>query len=123
VAERIPRRGLVILISDLFDDPSSILEALHHFRYRNHELVLFHTMAEEELSFPFIKFSRFRDLENRRHRIRIEPDTIRATYLEKVRAFIDQIESGCGNLQADYIPLNTNQKFEQVLSKYLSQRK
>lgn len=123
VAERIPRRGLVILISDLFDDPDEILEALHHFHFRNHEVVVFHTMAEEELTFPFRKFSHFRDLEKRNHRIKIEPDTIRATYLEKLRTFIDQIESGCSKLQADYIPLNTKQNFEQVLSHYLGQRK
>ena len=123
VAERLPQRGLVILISDLFDEPDEILEALHHFHYRHHELVLFHTMAEEELTFPFKKFSHFRDLENRSHRIAIEPDTIRATYLEKIRNFIDQIESGCSKLQADYIPLNTKQKFEEVLSNYLGQRR
>ena len=80
-------------------------------------------MAEEELSFPFKKFSNFRNLENSSQRIRIEPDTIRATYLEKIRAFINQIESGCGKLQADYIPLNTKTKYEQTLSSYLSQRK
>ena len=123
VAERIPQRGLVILISDLFDDPDDILEALHHFHHRNHELIIFHTMAEEELTFPFKKFSHFRDLEKRNQRVRVEPDTIRATYLAKIRAFIDQIETGCGKLQADYIPLNTKQKFEEVLSSYLSQRK
>ncbi|MFT5106923.1 MAG: hypothetical protein ACI9UA_002549 [Pseudoalteromonas tetraodonis] len=123
VAERIPQRGLVILISDLFDDPAEILEALHHFRYRNHELVIFHTMAEEELSFPFKKFSKFSNLENRNQRIRVEPETIRATYLEKIRAFIEQISSGCGKLHADYVPLNTKQNYEQVISNYLSQRR
>jgi uncharacterized protein (DUF58 family) len=123
VAERIPQRGLVILISDLFDDPAKILEALHHFRYRHHELILFHTMAEEELTFPFKKFSGFKDLERNGAPIRVEPDTIRATYLENIRTFIDQIESGCGKLQADYVPLNTKQRFDQVLSKYLSKRK
>ena len=56
VAERIPKRGLVILISDLFDDPSEVVEALHHFNYRQHELVVFHVLAEEELSFPFQSF-------------------------------------------------------------------
>jgi len=122
IAERIPRRGLVILISDLFDEPDEILEALHHFHYRDHELVIFHTMAEEELSFPFKKFSHFRDLENPAHRLRVDPDTIRATYLEKVRAFVDQIESACGKLHADYIPLNTKLPFEQVLSDYLARR-
>ena len=80
-------------------------------------------MAEEELTFPFKKFSHFRDLEDRSHRIRIEPDTIRATYLEKIRKFIDQIEGGCGKLRADYVPLNTKQNFEDVLSHYLAQRR
>ena len=123
IAERIPQRGLVILISDLFDEPDEILEALHHFSYRNHELVIFHTMAEEELSFPFKKFSHFRDLESPQQRLRIDPDTIRATYLEKVRTFIDQIEGACGKLHADYIPLSTGFAFEQVLSDYLARRR
>ena len=52
VAERIPKRGLVILVSDLFDDPARIVEALHHFDFRQHELVFFHLLAEEELTFP-----------------------------------------------------------------------
>jgi len=53
IAERVHRRGLVIIISDLFDDPEELLNALHHFRYRKHEVVLIHVMAEEELTFPF----------------------------------------------------------------------
>ena len=123
VAERIPRRGLVILISDLFDDPEEILEALHHFHYRNHELIVFHTMAEEELTFPFKKFSHFRDLENQDYNLELEPGTIRAEYLKKIRAFIDQIENGCGKLQADYVPLNTKHRYEDVLSSYLGSRR
>jgi len=122
VAERIPRRGLVILISDLFDDPEEILEALHHFHYRNHELIVFHTMAEEELTFPFKKFAHFQDLENQHQNIEIDPGTIRAEYLNKIRSFIGKIEQGCGKMQADYIPLNTKQRYEDVLSNYLSQR-
>ena len=56
VAERIPKRGLVVLISDFFDEPDKIIEALHHFDYRQHELVIFHLLAEEELTFPFKSF-------------------------------------------------------------------
>jgi uncharacterized protein (DUF58 family) len=123
VAERIPPRGLVILLSDLFDEPGEILEALHHFRYRGHELIIFHTMADEELTFPFKKFSHFHDLERDGRRLRIDPESIRATYLDKVRAFIKQIESACGKLQADYIPVNTKVPYEQLLSNYLARRR
>lgn len=123
IAERLPARGLVILISDLFDDADEVLEALHHFRYRNHELVILHTMAEEELTFPFKKFAHFHDLEHRSRHLGIDPEAIRATYLEKVRAFIGQIENACGKLQADYIPVNTKHPYDQVLSHYLARRR
>jgi hypothetical protein len=51
IAERIPRRGLVIIFSDLYDDPEALINALHHFRYRRHEVVLFHIVADEEINF------------------------------------------------------------------------
>ncbi len=88
VAERIPRRGLVILISDLFDDPEKIVEALHHFDFRQHELVVIHLLAEEEITFPFKSFQRFRDLEGVQPMLRIDPQAVRATYLERLRAFV-----------------------------------
>ena len=53
IAERIPRRGMVVILSDLYDDPAALIQALHHFRYRRHEVLLFHIVAEEELTFPF----------------------------------------------------------------------
>jgi hypothetical protein len=78
VAERIPRRGVVVLISDLFDDPDRIVEALHHFDFRQHELVVIHVMAEEELSFPFSGYQQFRDLEKINPTLRIDPQAVRA---------------------------------------------
>lgn len=123
VAERIPKRGLVILISDLFDDPSEVVEALHHFDYRQHELVVFHVLAEEELSFPFQSFQRFRDLEGVEEMMRIDPQAVRAAYLEKLREFIDSIESVCGNLRADYVPVTTKTSVPDALVRYLGRRK
>jgi len=123
VAERIPKRGLVILISDLFDDPSEVVEALHHFDFRQHELVVFHVLAEEELSFPFQSFQRFRDLEGVEEMMRIDPQAVRAAYLEKLREFIDSIESVCGNLRADYVPVTTKTSVPDALVRYLGRRK
>ena len=111
------------MISDLFDDPSEVVEALHHFDYRQHELVVFHVLAEEELSFPFQSFQRFRDLEGVEEMMRIDPQAVRAAYLEKLREFIDSIESVCGNLRADYVPVTTKTSVPDALVRYLGRRK
>lgn len=122
VAERIPKRGLVILISDLFDDPDKIVEALHHFDFREHELVLFHILAEEETSFPFSGYQQFRDLEKISPLLRIDPQAVRAAYLERVRGFLATIEAACGKLRADYVPVNTRLPLQQTLLRYLGRR-
>jgi len=122
VAERIPKRGLVILISDLFDDPDRIVEALHHFDFREHELVLFHILAEEETSFPFSGYQQFRDLEKISPLLRIDPQAVRAAYLERVRSFLATIEAACGKLRADYVPVNTKLPLQQTILRYLGRR-
>ena len=122
VAERIPRRGLVILISDLFDDPKEIVEALHHFDYRQHELVVFHVLAEEELTFPFKSFQRFKDLEGVEEMLRIDPRAVRSAYLERLREFVKTIELACGNLRSDYVPVSTKVPLSETLLKYLGRR-
>lgn len=122
VAERIPKRGMVMLISDLLDDPREVVEALHHFDFRQHELVVFHVLAEEELSFPFKSFQRFRDLEGVEPMLRIDPQAVRAAYLERVREFVKTMENACGNLRADYVPVNTRAPLRDTLLRYLGRR-
>lgn len=122
VAERIPKRGLVLLISDLFDDPARIVEALHHFDFRQHELVVFHVMAEEELTFPFSGYQQFRDLEKVSPNLRIDPRAVRATYLDRVRHFVQALEAACGNLRADYVPVNTKNPLRQTLVRHIGRR-
>lgn len=123
VAERIPRRGLVLIFSDLFDDPVRITEALHHFQFRYHEIVLFHLMAEEEITFPFRKFTDFRSLEINNQQLRVDPLALRSQYLERVRSFIDTIERACGQMKADYVAVNTKNPVPQTLANYLSGRR
>jgi uncharacterized protein (DUF58 family) len=122
VAERIPRRGVVFLISDLFDDPLKIVEALHHFDFRQHELVVFHLMAEEELTFPFSGYQQFRDLEKVSPMLRIDPQAVRVSYLERIGKFVRAIEGACGKLRADYVPVNTKHPLRQTLLRYLGRR-
>lgn len=123
IAERIPSRGLVIVISDLFDDAEAIKNALHHFRFKNHELVVFHLMAEEELTFPFEKFDDFKCLEVEGRRLNIDPATIRASYLDRVSSHLKAMELACGQMEADYVPINTKTPVPEALFTYFSQRK
>ena len=123
IAERIPRRGLVVIISDLFDEVEPLLEALHHFRYRKHEVVVLHVMAEEELTFPFDSWSNFIDLEESGIHEELDPLTIRAEYLHQVSTFVNRVEIGCGEMEVDYVPMNTRVPFEIALSGFLATRR
>ena len=122
VAEKIPRRGLVVIISDFLDDPPKMIEALHHFDFRQHELVLFHVLAEEELTFPFKDFQRFRDLEKTEPMLKIDPQAVRAAYLERLRGFVKTMETAAGNLRADYVPVTTKAPLRETLIRYLGRR-
>jgi len=122
LARRSLRRGLTIVISDLFDDPEGILTALHHFRHRRHEVIVLHVMAEEELTLPFEQFSEFRDLEGAGGIHRADPGTVRAEYVEQVRRHIRCLREGCGQMGADYVGLSTSQDFGDALGRFLARR-
>jgi uncharacterized protein (DUF58 family) len=122
IAERIHRRGLVIIISDLFDDADAILNALHHFRYRKHEVMILHVLADEELNFPFARWTHFRDLEIAGHNVQLDPRAIRAEYLDRVREFIRLLEMGCGQMKIDYVPMRTSQRYDVALANYIASR-
>ncbi|MFP4435056.1 MAG: DUF58 domain-containing protein, partial [Phycisphaerae bacterium] len=123
IAERVHRRGLIIVISDLFDDPDPLLQALHHFRHRKHEVMLLHVMSEEELTFPFTNTSMFEDLEKTDNRLQLDPRAIRAEYLDRVRAHLDALEQGCGQMAIDYVPMSTATGFDEALANYLAARR
>ena len=122
IAERIPHRGVVFIVSDLFDDPNAIVKALHHFRYRRHEIIVLHVMAEEELTFPFDSFSQFRDLEGMAEDLELDPKSFRASYLDSVREYLKVISTGCGQMNVDYVPISTKTPFDKVLTDYLARR-
>jgi len=123
IAERIHRRGLIIIISDLFDDPDEMVKALHHFRYRKHEVIVLHIMAEEEFSFPFDRWSLFRDLEVAGQKVQLDPRSIRAAYLDEIQRFVGGIERGCGQMNIDYVPMTTRRDFDVALVTYLARRR
>jgi hypothetical protein len=85
-------------------------------------VLLMHIMADEELCFPFSSFTEFRNLERAGERVNLDPRSIRASYLDRVRAFLREIAAECGRLKIDYVPLNTRRPFDQALAEYLRAR-
>ncbi|MBQ6135846.1 MAG: DUF58 domain-containing protein [Kiritimatiellae bacterium] len=123
IAERIPARGLVVILSDLFtSDQDALLKALHHFNYRRHEIVVMHVMAEEELTFGFDGHVHFDNLEGA-DEMALDAKSIRAGYLEQVNAFLRKIGDGVRRMNADYVPVNTKVPFDRVLVDFLSRRR
>ncbi len=121
LAESIPRRGLVILISDLIDDVEQMMNALMHFRFKGHEVLVFHIVDREELTFPFTETARFDDPETG-ERITVTPSAIREEYLEAVRAFMESIRTGCAKIRVDYERMETERPLDFALFSYLSRR-
>ena len=122
LARRIKRRGLVVLLSDCFDDLDALKQALKFLRGRGHEIILFHTMAAEELTFDFGGWSRFECLEVDGRRIDLDPGLIRGDYLENVRKFLADLKHICGETGCDYYPLPTDKPLGVALAHYLKRR-
>jgi uncharacterized protein (DUF58 family) len=122
LAERVHRRGLIIVISDLFDDPDEILVSLQHFRHKKHEVIVFHTLDPYELTFPFERVTQFRGMEDGR-RVLTEPALLRKKYLEQLNAFIEKLKKGCRDNRIDYFQINTEENFGRALTRYLGTRR
>ena len=122
VAERIARRSMVVLISDLFDEPEPLIEALHHLRHKRHEVILFHVMAHDELEFPFRKWSLFENLEKSSDRLRLDPATMRSIYLENVAAHLSRVREAASKLNISHVLLDTSRPFDDALMVYLAMR-
>ncbi len=122
MAERIKRRGLIMLFSDLFDDPEQVLAGLRHFRHRKHEVIVFHVLDPLELTFEFPQDAVFEDLETG-ERLNTQPWHIRADYQARVAEFIRFYKKACREHQIDYVALNTREPYDRGLFAYLLKRK
>ncbi len=122
MAERIRRRGLIIILSDLYDDPEKIMLALKHFRHKKHEVIVFHIVDPLELSFAFKKEVIFKDLETGEE-ITTQPWHIQAEYQQKMNQFIENYKRQCRLNQIDYVLLNTALDFDRALLEYFIKRK
>jgi uncharacterized protein (DUF58 family) len=121
LAESIKRRALIIVLSDLFDDPEPLLGALKHFRHSKHEVLVFQVLDPAEVRFPFDDITRIEDLETHRE-VTCDPLVFRKAYLEELTRFLDTIRIGCRSAQIDYVVAQTDQPFDRFLGSYLARR-
>src|ERR1041384_1124075 len=111
MAERFRNRGLIIVISDLFDKPEAILKGLQHFSHKRNDVIVFHVLDEYELTFPFERMTLFEGLEEY-PKLLVDPRALRRAYLEEVGKFCEEIRKGCVKQMVDYVRISTDQDLD-----------
>ena len=121
LADSLSKRGMVVLISDLLDDPERVIRGLKHFRFRGTDVIVFHLLDPDELAFPFERATRFEDMETQDEVLAV-PVVVRDHYLKAIGALIERYKRELGAAGIDYQLLTTDQPLEMALLAYLSTR-
>jgi uncharacterized protein (DUF58 family) len=122
LVQAIRKRGLVVLISDLLDEPDRVIEGLKHFRYRGTDVIVFQVLDPYELEFPFDRAARFRDSETEDEVVAV-PAAVRDDYKARINALIANYRTTLGQNGIDYCLLDTSQPLEVGLLSYLQTRR
>jgi uncharacterized protein (DUF58 family) len=122
VAERIKRRGLVMIFSDLFDDQDAVINALKHFRYKKNEVIVFQVLDAMEMNFAIDSPTIFKDMETSKEMLS-QPLSVMNSYQEAVQEFLDKYKNACHSNNIDYVLLSTETPFDKALMEYLNKRK
>jgi uncharacterized protein (DUF58 family) len=121
LAGMLTKRGMVVLVSDLLDDPAEVIRGLRHFQFRGMDVIVFHVLDPDELEFPFERATRFEDLETAQE-IMAVPAVVRDDYLKAIRGLVDRYRRELGAAGIDYKLLETTEPLELALMEYLSTR-
>jgi uncharacterized protein (DUF58 family) len=121
VAETYPRRGLVVVVSDLLADRGGLFKGLRLLRQRGHDVLVFHVLDDDEVDFPFTGPTRFEGLELP-ERLNCNPRALRQGYLEALGAYLEEVRRGCAQNNVDYSLIRTSQPLDAVLAAFLSRR-
>lgn len=121
LAEKIRRRALVIVFSDFFAEVEPLLDCFQHLCFRKHDLALFHLLDRAETDFQFDRPMRFMDME-RSHQLIAEPSMIRSQYLQELDRYLERMQSGCREFNADYRRVITDENYEKVLADFIVER-
>src|SRR4051812_20934182 len=121
LASSLTKRGMVVLISDLLDEPERVIRGLKHFQFRGTDVVVFHVLDPDETGFPFERATRFEDLETAEEVMAV-PTVVREHYLKTIGGLIDRYKRELGAAGIDYHLLSTSEPLELALMAYLSTR-
>jgi uncharacterized protein (DUF58 family) len=121
LAESLSKRGMVVLISDLLDDPERVIRGLKHFQFRGTDVIVFQILDADELEFPYERATHFEDLESHDEVVAV-PARVREHYLRAMRSLIDRYKRELGAVGIDYHLLDTSQPLELGLMAYLTTR-
>ena len=121
LAESLTKRGMVVLISDLLDDPEQVIRGLKHFQFRGTDVIVFQVLDPDELEFPFERPTRFEDLETD-DEVMAVPSVVREHYLKAIGGLVDRYRREFGASGIDYHLLTTTEPLEMALLEYLSTR-
>ncbi len=121
MAEHFTRRGILLLISDFYDEPDAILEAIKPLRFLGNDLIVFHILDREEIEFSFTDASSFEDLETG-EQIPVVPDSFRAQYRALIKEHIDKLTTKFSEQRIDYAVINTSEPLDRALFSYMSSR-
>jgi uncharacterized protein (DUF58 family) len=121
LADSLSKRGLVVLISDLLDEPDTVIGGVKHFHFRGSDVIVFHVLDPDEIDFPFERATRFEDLETD-EQVTAVPGLVREHYRREIGRLIDRYKQDLGASGIDYQLLRTTDPLEMALMSYLSTR-
>ncbi len=124
LSPRLRRRGLLILLTDAFDEAEPLLlQGLTPFRQAGYEVTLFQLLDRDEVEFPFNRWTRFEGLEDARRGMLVDPAQFRRSYLARFAAFRKTLQEGCRDLRIDFVSTTTDQPYDEALAAYLHRRR
>ena len=122
LAARSRRRGLVVLVSDLLDEPAGVVEGLKRLRFRGSEVLVLQVLDPAELTFPFEQAARFRDLESA-DEMPVAPARARRSYLARIDALVGRYRAALGPAGIDHVLLRTDRPLDAALLAWLAARR
>jgi len=121
IAERVRRRSMIIVISDLFDDVDLLMNGLQHFRHRRHEVIVLHLLDDAEIDFPFDRVMLFEGME-RGEQVVADPVIVGQAYRARFREYLENVRRGCAQKNIDYERMRLSVPFDRALTNLLARR-
>jgi uncharacterized protein (DUF58 family) len=121
VTESIPARGMVVILSDFLVDREPLIKGLEMLCQRKHDILVFHVLDEDEMTFPFTGTTRFEGMEEMPHLL-CDPRALREGYIEALEEYLVEVRRGCTRLGIDYQLVRTNDYLDAILAKFLHHR-